>query len=175
MIYKSETQIFFIFLEYFQNTANAKRFWVHIFYLPFWRFFQSKKVFLLKMSHFSRDFHLIIDIDISKTTNSFIFLEYFQNFITAKRFWVHIQSHFVNFYFWKCYFSMKNQFFSLKRDFGIRHYCFSKKVEKLVVQFSLRPQWRVSSLKISSQWVKWVKSYGLAKLAFYCILLPGIG
>ena len=63
--------------------------------LPFWRYIQSKMVFLLKMSHFSGDFHsIMVDIDKSKTTIFFIFLKYFQNTITAKRFWVHIYCHF---------------------------------------------------------------------------------
>ena len=59
--------------------------------MPLWRYFQSKMVFLLKMSHFSRNFNSIMaDIDKSQSCLFFIFLEYFQNTTIAKRFWVHI-------------------------------------------------------------------------------------
>ena len=95
---KSKTNLFYfpgVFLEYYHCQKVLSPY-----LLPFWRYFQSKTVFSLTMSHFRGNFYSIMaDIDKSQTTIFFIFLEYFQNIITAKRFWVHIQSQFVNFYF----------------------------------------------------------------------------
>ena len=59
----------------------------------------------------------------------------------------------------------------MKNDFGTRHYEFSEKVEKLVIQFSL------SFIPENFKPVGLVgkKLWACKKIAFHCILLPEIG
>ena len=70
---KSQTQIFFYFPGVFPEYYHCQEV-LSPYLLPLWRYFQTKMVFLLKMSHFSGDFNSIMaDIDKSQTTIFFYF------------------------------------------------------------------------------------------------------